>query len=61
MAEIIIGKAMESLPPNQDDDMPAEIDFANAVRGLHHIPKEASIVVTAVEPNSLDLDDDTDG
>jgi hypothetical protein len=27
------------------DDIPAEIDFANAARGLHHIPPNAKVFV----------------
>jgi hypothetical protein len=30
-----------------DDDLPAEIDFTNGVRGLHHIPIEAKVFVPA--------------
>ena len=30
-----------------DEDMPAEIDFSKGVRGLHHIPPEAKVFVTA--------------
>lgn len=30
-----------------DDDMPAEIDFSNGIRGLHHIPPDAQIFVPA--------------
>jgi 5-methylcytosine-specific restriction endonuclease McrA len=31
----------------QDDDIPAEIDFSQGVRGLHHIPPDAKIIVPA--------------
>lgn len=31
----------------QEDDMPAEIDFSKAVRGLHHIPANAKVFVPA--------------
>lgn len=31
----------------QDDDMPPEIDFSKGVRGLHHIPPEATVFVPA--------------
>lgn len=27
----------------EDDNMPAEIDFSNGVRGLHHIPSGAKV------------------
>lgn len=33
--------------PTQDDDMPPEIDFSKGVRGLHHIPPEATVFVPA--------------
>jgi hypothetical protein len=29
------------------DDMPAEIDFAQGVRGLHHVPANAKVFVPA--------------
>jgi hypothetical protein len=29
------------------DDMPAEVDFSNGVRGLHHIPPKAKVFVPA--------------
>ncbi len=29
--------------PIDDDDMPTEVDFSNAVRGLHHIPVGAKV------------------
>ena len=29
------------------DDIPAEIDFRNAVRGLHHIPADAKVFLPA--------------
>ena len=28
-----------------DDEMPAEIDFSKGVRGLHHIPPGAKVLV----------------
>jgi hypothetical protein len=33
--------------PVQDDDMPAEIDFAKGVRGLHHVPPAAKVLMPA--------------
>ncbi len=33
--------------PIEDDDMPAEIDFGKGVRGLHHIPPDAKILMPA--------------
>ena len=33
--------------PTQDDGMPAEIDFAKGVRGLHHVPPDAKVFVPA--------------
>ena len=36
--------------PLEDDEMPAEIDFSNGVRGLHHIPPEATVfLATSIE------------
>jgi hypothetical protein len=33
--------------PTRDPEMPSEIDFSKAVRGLHHIPADATIFVPA--------------
>lgn len=33
--------------PREHDEMPAEIDFSQAVRGLHHIPAEAKVFMPA--------------
>ena len=33
--------------PIDDDDMPAEVDFSKAVRGLHHIPVGAKVYLPA--------------
>ena len=33
--------------PIEDDEMPAEIDFSKAVRGLHHIPPGAKVFLPA--------------
>jgi hypothetical protein len=33
--------------PIQDDGIPAEIDFTKAIRGLHHIPPEAKVLMPA--------------
>ena len=33
--------------PSEDNDMPAEIDFSKAVRGLHHIPPGAKVLMPA--------------
>ena len=33
--------------PSEDTDMPAEIDFSKAVRGLHHIPTGAKVMMPA--------------
>ena len=33
--------------PIDDDDMPAEVDFSEAVRGLHHIPAGAKVYLPA--------------
>jgi hypothetical protein len=30
-----------------DDEMPAEINFSKAIRGLHHIPADARVFVPA--------------
>ena len=31
--------------PIENDDMPAEIDFSKGVRGLHHIPPGARVLM----------------
>ena len=36
-----------SNPPTDDSDMPDEIDFSRGVRGLHHIPSDAKILMPA--------------
>ena len=33
--------------PCEDNDVPAEIDFSKAVRGLHHIPPGARVLMPA--------------
>jgi len=33
--------------PSAEDDMPAEIDFSRGVRGLHHIPHGAKVLMPA--------------
>ena len=33
--------------PSEDNDMPAEIDFSKGVRGLHHIPTGAKVMMPA--------------
>ena len=31
----------------RNDDGPAEIDFSSGVRGLHHVPREATVLMPA--------------
>ena len=31
--------------PIEEDEMPAEIDFSKGVRGLHHIPADAKVLL----------------
>lgn len=33
--------------PIEDDGMPAEIDFSKGVRGLHHVPPGAKVMMPA--------------
>lgn len=33
--------------PSEDNDMPPEIDFSKGVRGLHHIPPGAKVLMPA--------------
>ena len=33
--------------PSEDNDMAAEIDFSKGVRGLHHIPPGAKVLMPA--------------
>ncbi len=41
---------MKDLTTNNEDEMPAEIDFSKGIRGLHHISAEAAVFVpTAIE------------
>jgi hypothetical protein len=38
--------------PQSEDEMPAEIDFSKGVRGLHHIPAGAKLLMPAsIEKN----------
>ena len=37
----------------EDDDMPAEIDFSKGVRGLHHIPEGAKVLMPAAIEQSV--------
>ena len=39
---LLAGESMNDRPID-DDEMPAEIDFSKAVRGLHHIPAGTSL------------------
>jgi hypothetical protein len=32
---------------SEDNDIPSEIDFSNAVRGLHHVPPGAKVLMPA--------------
>ena len=33
--------------PIEDNDLPAEIDFSKGVRGIHHIPSDARVLMPA--------------
>ena len=33
--------------PREDSDMPAEVDFSKGVRGVHHIPVGAKVLMPA--------------
>jgi hypothetical protein len=33
--------------PIEDNEMPAEIDFSKGVRGIHHIPSDARVLMPA--------------
>ena len=35
--------------PIEDNAMPAELDFSKGVRGLHHIPPGAKVLMAAIE------------
>ena len=40
-------------PPLEHDDMPADIDFTKAVRGLHHLPPDAKVLMPAAIERSV--------
>jgi hypothetical protein len=40
-------------PPLDDDGMPAEIDFTKGVRGLHHVPPDAKVLMPAAIERSV--------
>ena len=44
------GGPMNNPMPPMDDDIPAEIDFGKATRGLHHVPAGARVLM----PVSID-------
>ena len=33
--------------PSEDNDMPVDIDFSKGVRGLHHVPPGAKVLMPA--------------
>ena len=39
--------------PIDDVDMPAEIDFSKGIRGLHHIPPGARVLMPAMIERSV--------
>ncbi len=39
--------------PAENNDMPAEIDFSKGVRGLHHIPSGARVLMPAAIEKSV--------
>ena len=39
--------------PVEDNDMPAEIDFSKGVRGQHHIPPSAKVLMPAAIERSV--------
>jgi hypothetical protein len=43
---------MNHQPPD-DDGMPAEIDFSKGVRGLHHVPPDAKVLMPAAIERSV--------
>lgn len=42
-----------SKQPRKDNDMPAEVDFSKGVRGLHHIPAGAKVLMPAAIERSV--------
>ncbi len=43
----LLSRWFMSNQPSRDDDMPVEIDFSRGIRGLHHIPAGARILMPA--------------
>jgi hypothetical protein len=43
---------MTHQPPDHDD-MPADIDFTKAARGLHHLPPDAKVLMPAAIERSV--------
>jgi hypothetical protein len=39
--------------PSEDDELPAEIDFSKGVRGLHHVPSGATVLMPAAIERSV--------
>jgi hypothetical protein len=39
--------------PSENNDMPAEIDFSKGIRGLHHIPSGAKVLMPACIEKSV--------
>ena len=46
-------RELEKLDPSDDDGMPAEIDFTKGVRGLHHVPPDAKVLMPAAIERSV--------
>ena len=42
--------------PIEDDNIPAEIDFSEGVRGLHHIPKDAKVSLPVSIERGVDIE-----
>jgi hypothetical protein len=41
--------------PLDDNDMPAEIDFSKGIRGLHHIPPGAKVLMPVFIERSAEV------
>ncbi len=39
--------------PTEDDNMPAEIDFSKGIRGIHHVPSGAKVLMPVSIENGV--------
>ena len=43
--------------PIDNDEMPAEIDISRGVRGLHHIPRDAKVLMPVCIEGDIEINE----